>query len=159
MAKFNRPDKLSIEDFDTEEIWSNIKKAVQDCIRLEDTEREIKASRAFVVGSLARGEATKESDMDILISFTGEEFDPGVEVTRSIIANCIMQNPELITTRQMEEKMTGDVDIISTRPQNVFNILKRFFSNNRTGEEFEVGAYELREEKFITIEDVERGLE
>jgi predicted nucleotidyltransferase len=79
------------------------KKALEEFVRRAKAEHGAKIEKIIVFGSYARGDYSEESDVDILVVWTGEEEEGWREITR-IAFGVLLDTEEYISVKVLSPK-------------------------------------------------------
>lgn len=133
-------DEFGVKDIDTQSLRENLIEKFKKCRDDQVRNLGIRLEEAFIVGSVARGDASKGmSDIDIIIVLTSDEvgnMNPKFDVATANIAKCLEDEWQLFATQNMLNWITG-ADIMNFRDDEVDEIAFMFGRDTRTNENFE----------------------
>jgi len=153
MVPFNdnkdRKDAHSILDYDLDRLESDFRDALQTCNEREQPSAFPTLDTLYCVGSYARGEADRDSDLDLVAEFSGSKMNVRNEISKTVIATCLSEDPELFLQNTMKTPAT-EADVIPAFNDGVWLILERFFRDTRTGETFtDKAVYDITNKQYI----------
>jgi len=152
MVDWLEGENFGVKDIDIEELRENIQETFRKCEHEEDRDLGIYIEEAYIVGSVARNDASKGmSDVDIVLQFASEDvgnMDPRYNLATTHVAKCMEDNWESIATPNMMKWITS-IDIISAKGDNMADLVWRFGQDTRTGERFDSGyIYDIMENEY-----------